>query len=338
MSLTRLIKPIIFSGLYAFKFFDLLRLLQKKRVTILMYHRFSCNPEPFKVQQNIFENQIKFLIRKGYNFISLKHFSDVINRRNEKLPDNAIIVTIDDGYWDNYTFAYPVLKKYAIPATIFVVTDFITQKIWLWSNKLEYILKKTQEKKFKFPLGNTTEEFLVDTFPNWHKSQLKIFNYCSEISDDQKNDLLHELALYLKVNVPDQTVGDFQPLTWEQIKEMNSNRIDFGSHTCSHPILSRLTIEKLKHEIIDSKKEIERKVGVEVCSFCYPNGQFEDINKDVIRVLTQSGYDCAVTTVNGYNKISNANRFLLRRMSVHSQMNMYLSKEVTWSFQLFKSK
>lgn len=315
MALINSIKPIMVSGLYRLKFFDLLRTLQKKRVIILMYHRFSNNQEPFKIQQKVFEFQIKFL-RKKYNFISLKYFSDVLNGRKEDLPDNAIIITIDDGYWDNYTFAYQLLKKYAIPATIFVVTDFITQKIWLWSNKLEYILKETQKKKFKFPLGNTTEEFLVDTFPNWHKSQLKIFNYCSRISDEQKNDLLNELALYLKVNVPDQTVGDFQPLTWEQIKEMNANGIHFGSHTCSHPILSRLTIEKLKYEIVQSKREIEKRLDTTVDLFCYPNGCLEDFTATTIDMLRGASYSAAVTTVPGYNVIKGQNPFLLKRISI----------------------
>ena len=316
MALINSIKPIMVSGLYRLKFFDLLRTLQKKRVTILMYHRFSDKPEPFKIQQKVFENQIKFLISKKYNFISLEQFSDVLNGIHEDLPNHAIIITIDDGYWDNYVFAYPVLKKYAIAATIFVVTDFVTQKIWLWSNKLEYILKETQEKKFKFPLGNTTEEFLVDTFPNWHKSQLKIFNYCSKISDEQKNDLLHELALYLKVNVPDQTVGDFQPLTWEQIKEMNSNGIHFGSHTCSHPILSRLTTEKMKHEIVQSKREIEKRLDNTVDLFCYPNGCLEDFTTTTIDMLREASYSAAVTTVSGYNVIKGQNPFLLKRISI----------------------
>lgn len=310
------IKPFILSSLYKARCFDLLRYFQKNRVIILMYHRFSDKPESFKIQQKVFENQIKFLISKKYNFISLEQFSDVLNGIHEYLPDNAIIITIDDGYWDNYIFAYPVLKKYAIPATIFVVTDFITQKTWLWSNKLEYILKKTQEKKFKFPLGNTTEEFLVDTFPNWHKSQLKIFNYCSRISDEQKNDLLNELALYLKVNVPDQTAGDFQPLTWEQIKEMNSNGIDFGSHTCSHPILSRLSTEKMKHEIVQSKREIEKRLDTAVDLFCYPNGCLEDFTAATIDMLREASYSAAVTTVPGYNMIKGQDPFLLKRISI----------------------
>ena len=132
------IKPLILNTLYHLKFFDILRRFQKNRVLILMYHRFSNKEEPFKIPQKVFENQILFL-KKKYNFISLKYYSEVLDEKKADLPTNPIILTIDDGYEDNYTFAYPILKKYSIPATIFLATDFISHRAWLWSNKLEYI-------------------------------------------------------------------------------------------------------------------------------------------------------------------------------------------------------
>lgn len=325
------LKPLIISSLYHLKFFDILRQFQKKRVIILMYHRFSQKPEPFKIQQSIFENQIKFL-KKKYNFISLKHYSEVLNGQRDDLPDNPMIITIDDGYLDNYTVAYPILKKHSIPATIFLTTDFITHKSWLWSNRLEYILKNSKLKEFDFPLGGDTIQFWVDDFKNWHRTQLAIFDYCRTISNVEKAKVLNDLAKHLKVDVPEQVVADFEPLTWTQIKEMRGHEIDFESHTCSHPILTNVTSERLKSEIMDSKREIENNTQIQVSSFCYPNGQSEDINENVIKVLEQSGYNCAVTTINGYNKIGNTNRFLLNRTSVHSQMNKGLLKEVTWNF------
>jgi len=325
------LKALILSSLYHLKLFDILRQFQKNRVIILMYHRFSQKPEPFKLQQSVFENQIKFL-KKKYNFISLKHYAEVLNGKRDELPDNPIVITIDDGYWDNYTYAYPILKKYSVPATIFLATDFISQKSWLWSNRLEYILKHSKYEKFNFTLDEQETQFNVSSFHDWHKTQLKIFNYCTTISNKEKDELLEHLARQLHVEVPDQAVGDFQPLTWEQIREMNANEIDFGSHTCSHPILSNVFAEELIHEIVDSKKEIETKLQVRVDSFCYPNGQLKDINENAIKVLEQSGYSFAVTTVSGHNKICTTNRFLLNRMSVHSQTDKELLKEVIWNF------
>lgn len=322
------LKPLIISSLYHLKFFDILRQFQKKRVIILMYHRFSQKPEPFKIQQSIFENQIKFL-KKKYNFISLKHYSEVLNEKRDDLPDNPIIITIDDGYKDNYTFAYPILKKYSIPATIFLTIDFITHKSWLWSNKLEYILKNSQFSEFEFTLNGKSVQFRVDSFKNWHVAQLALFNHCRTVTDEEKNKLLNELAKHLKVNVPEKTLGDFQALTWDQIMEMKNNGIDFGSHSCSHPILSRLSLKKMVHEIVDSKKKIEWKLKEEVISFCYPNGRPEDINDSVIEMTQKAGYSCAVTTINGVNNAKNTERFLLKRLSLSTDNKIMLSKKLT---------
>ena len=296
-----------------------------------MYHRFSSGPEPFKIQQSVFENQIKFLVKNKYTLISLQHYAEVLNGRRDDLPDNSVIITIDDGYWDNYTYAYPILNKYTVPATIFLVTDFINRKSWLWSNKLEFILKRSKLKSFEFPLGNKTSRFLVDNFQNWHRTQLKIFHYCSWITENQKNGLLNELAHYLKVNVPKETVCDFQPLTWEQIKEMNANGIDFGSHTCSHPILSKLDLAALRHEIVGSKLVIEKEIGRSVTSFCYPNGQPDDIGKEVVNAVRNSGYTCAVTTIKGSNRIGHNSKYLLKRMSFCSDNEIKLISRMTLS-------
>jgi len=135
--------------------------------------------------------------------------------------------------------AYPILKKFNIPATIFLSTDFISRRSWLWSNKLEYILRNTQQKAFSFSLGDKECHFDVNNFVGWHKTQLEIFNFCAQISNSQKNVILSNLMESLKVNVPDKTEGDFVPMNWDQINEMEENGIGFGSHTCSHPIQMR---------------------------------------------------------------------------------------------------
>ena len=310
------IKNTIKTSLYKIGVFDLIRRLQKNRVIILMYHRFSDKVEPFKLQKNVFENQIKFLKRK-YNFVSLEDYTEVIIEKKSYLPPNPVIVTIDDGYWDSYTFAYPILKKYSIPATIFLATDFINHGEWLWSNKLEYILKNSEYKKFNFTLGKGREaKFDVSDFSSWHKTQLRIFNYCRTIPNIQKDELIDSLAKQLKVDVPSKAIGDFLPLTWDQIREMSNYGITFGSHSCSHPILSRLTEEELVHEIKDSKWSIEKNLGKQVVSFCYPNGTLEDFNSSVVMILQNFGYKTSVTTIPGHNNLKDINPFYLKRLSV----------------------
>ncbi|MFH0839007.1 MAG: polysaccharide deacetylase family protein [Candidatus Omnitrophota bacterium] len=90
-------------------------------VPVLMYHNIDTNTSSsLSVAPQSFERQMKFLKESGYNVIS---FEALIRLIKGKKPFKAktIVITFDDGYENNYTYAYPMLKKYNLPATIFVI-------------------------------------------------------------------------------------------------------------------------------------------------------------------------------------------------------------------------
>lgn len=321
------IKQNIKGLLHSAGYYHLLHKWYKGHVNILMYHRFSTHPEPFKIPASDFAKQLHFLSHH-FNFISLGHFEQVLSGKREDLPDNPLIITIDDGYRDNYTVAWPVLKQYNVPATIFLTTDFIDKKRWLWSNQLEYTLRNTKRQQFSFPLVETEETFLVDSFTTWHETQLKIFNHCRHLDDRSRIDLLKRLADHLRVDVPEESCGDFEPLSWDEIREMQKAGIAFGSHTRTHPILSRLDPAALQEEVTGSRKLLENKLQQEVRGFCYPNGQPADISKGVVDQVRQAGYRCAVTTITGYNQSAD-HPFLLKRYSVLSPDPHFLLETLT---------
>ncbi len=104
-------------------------LLSKNYVApIMMYH--SVNPETNSIMKALivspqtFERQMRFLRERGYNILPLESLSGLI-RDNKKLPPKTVAVTFDDGYKDFYRYAYPLLKKYKIPATMFIIVDEI---------------------------------------------------------------------------------------------------------------------------------------------------------------------------------------------------------------------
>ncbi len=93
-------------------------------VPILMYHRVDGKGKSssLSVSPENFRRQMRFLSRWNYNVIPLAKLAHSIEQK-ERLPRNTVVLTFDDGYEDNYVFAYPVLKKYNLPATIFVIVD-----------------------------------------------------------------------------------------------------------------------------------------------------------------------------------------------------------------------
>jgi peptidoglycan/xylan/chitin deacetylase (PgdA/CDA1 family) len=101
-------------------------------VPVLMYHSVDHNDKLTKlsVSPESFEKQMKFLHDNKYNVVGLDKIIDYLQKK-EKVPPRTVAITFDDGYYNNYRYAYPVLKKYAMPATIFVIVGKIGQPGWL---------------------------------------------------------------------------------------------------------------------------------------------------------------------------------------------------------------
>lgn len=107
-----------------------------KGATILMYHHIGDTFENYmSVPKAKFREQMKYLKQNGFNVISLDElYSYYIN--NTVIPDNAVVITFDDGYTDNYTRAYPILKEFGYKATVFMITSKINQDGYMTSEQL----------------------------------------------------------------------------------------------------------------------------------------------------------------------------------------------------------
>ena len=133
-------------------FFYVSNRLSRKTLKILIYHRFGKSSRDGKVSKDIFEKQLIYL-KKHYTLIGLEKALKFIHL-GEMIPDNCVIITVDDGYQDFYHFAYPMLCKYSIPATVFLTTDFIDDKIWLWHDVINYSLSSTKKNYLELWIDN----------------------------------------------------------------------------------------------------------------------------------------------------------------------------------------
>jgi len=116
------------------------------------------------------------------------------------------------------------------------------------------------------------------------------------LPEDKKRDLIKKLENISEVNIPDD-ISKEKTLSWDEVKEMNENKIDFGAHTVNHPILTKIPLEKAEYEILQSKKDIEKRLNKPITTFCYPNGLADDFNSDIIDLLKKNGFICAVTRI-----------------------------------------
>ena len=93
-------------------------------VPILCYHRFGTKTSKLNVTPAAFEQQMEWLARNGYTVVTLARLARFLEGK-EALPAKSVAITIDDGYRSSYEIAYPILRKYGFPATVFLYTDFV---------------------------------------------------------------------------------------------------------------------------------------------------------------------------------------------------------------------
>ena len=242
--------------------FCLLRFINRKKLLIIYYHRVVkkeeladlTNVEDINMYTDIdnFDKQMEFL-RERYRPVSEKEVA--VSMETGRIPDYSVWITFDDRWKNNYTNAFPILKKYDIPATIFVTTGYI--------------------------------------------------------------------------NIPDSS-GDRNDLfmDWDEIIQMSKAGIFVGAHTVSHRILSHLSDTELEKEIVDSKDEIEQRLGKRVISFAYPAGKKQHYRfKKCIPILIENDFKLAVTTIGGFNNIKRRKvYFNLRRMGLSYEDSLRVFK------------
>ena len=192
-----------------------------------------------------FELQMRHLA-ENFSIIPLSEFCRV-RAAGRTLPERCVVVTFDDGYEDNYLYAFPVLKKFNIPATVFLTTGFIEGEV-----------------------------DITEKYPAYR---------------------------------------GLKPLEWGQIEDMKRGGIEFGGHTHTHPVLSRIAINEAEEEIVTSQNIIKSKLGG--CrNFAYPSGMPNTYNSEVISILRKHGFESACTAVMG--DAAEADIFELRRVRIDS--------------------
>ena len=317
-------KKQVINFLIYFKIHKLFRFFYRKKIIILMYHGFTDKDHQTGIENyqgkhidiDLFKTQIAYM-KKYYNIISLDDYIEFCTK-DKKIPNNSIVITIDDGYRSNYTLAYPIFKEFNVPATIFITTDFVENKKYLWVDRLEYALNKTHskalhikvnEEKQYFPLTTKQEKIVCEERLKYILKSLK-----NETIEDTIKTIENKLniALCKSRDIP----KIYNPLEWNEILEMvKSSKVKFGSHTHKHLILAIYDNEVIKNDLALAKNIIESKTGVSTKLFCYPNGSRGDFNEMTKHIIKEAEYSCALTTVYGINsKFSDL--FELKRIGI----------------------
>ncbi|WP_198029930.1 polysaccharide deacetylase family protein [Christiangramia salexigens] len=211
---------------------------------VLVYHKIASKKQ--------FEKQIHYL-KNNYEIINPLLLEDYINNRIP-LPENALMITFDDGDFSIYRNAYPILKAEKIPAIIFVITGLIGTNRPFWWDEIEYFIEG-KEGRAK-----------VWEVKKWSNTNREIF-----LKRLRKESNKQEL--------------EYRQLSLTELREMHDSGIVIANHSHTHPMFDQCSLEELENEIKISSNKL-KKLNFISDAFAYPNGNFSRKSE---RTLKEAG-------------------------------------------------
>lgn len=235
------------------------------------------------------------MLQSSYDVVSLETAAEILAEKRKPTRPTAVI-TFDDGYRDFYDEAFPVLKEFGLPATVFLPTAFIGQPKPLAHDRIFWLLKLALDASISIKNLLSHTGLAVEITNS--KQLLKMTEEIVYLQHDVREKIITELELALG-NKFTGYPREYDLLNWEMVREMSTHGITFGSHTANHVVLPLENVSVIKTEIAESKRELERRIEQPVVTFAYPNGEYDPTVK---AAAADSGYTIAVTTENRVNR------------------------------------
>lgn len=270
---------------------------------ILLFHRILPMQKQPRISNHLgleitprqLEQTIYFYQKNDFDFLSLDEFYKRIKQNN--LKKKFVVFTFDDGYKDNLTFAYPIFKKYNIPFTIYITTNFPDKEAILWWYLLEEMIRDEQQIQLKW-LGDDIristqtiqeKELAFDLVRDYILKHINNFNYQELLSSIFE---AYQPNLYIHSNT--------EVLNWEEIQQLSQNPlVTIGAHTVNHYSLRNLKEAELIREVSDSKTLIEQYIQQPVEHFAYPFGKEAQASFREFQIVKNLKFKTATTTRSG---------------------------------------
>lgn len=263
-------------------------------LTILIFHRVLPVADALRPGEPVAEDFDRFMSFLARHFKVLPLRDAVARLRQGRLPRRACCITFDDGYADNLTVALPILEKHGLSATVFVATGYLDGGRMFNDAVIDAVAQAGQQTLDlgALGLGRHTVATLAE-----------------------RRDAIAAILEQLKYRPPEQRAADVARLferadcgplpadimlTSAQVKELSHRGIEIGGHTVNHPILTSITDNQAREEMVAGKRRLEEITGKPVLTFAYPNGRPQrDYAARHVAIVKELGFELAVSTAQG---------------------------------------
>lgn len=249
----------------------------------------------------------------GYDVVSI---GEARKRLIDKNFDRKFACfTLDDGYLDNYTHAFPIFQKHNVPFTIYINSGLLEGSTILWWQHLEDIVKSNIAISLKF--GRRQMRFQTQTDREKYNAYENIYWAIRAMTHTEQTDAIS--TLLEKYNIDCGYLCRNISLTWEHVKRLNSHElVTIGAHTMNHYALSKLSADQVQSEIEQGQLVMEKRIGYRSRHFAYPFGDRKSAGVNEFKIAQELDLDTAVTQRKGVLVPEHANHlYALPRVSLN---------------------
>lgn len=288
---------------------------RRQRLLILAYHGISqedehlWNPQLF-MRPDHFRERMEILKRSNYNVLPLV---DALERvRSDDLPERSVVLTFDDGFYNFYRHAYPILKDHDFPATLYLTTYYCFYNRPVFDVACAYIIWKGRGRMINGE-GLTGQSGMLDLSGELGRAsavrEIRAFARRTKLSAEEKDELIATLADRLNVDY-DAVLSEriLHLLNPAEVVQLAAQGIDVQLHTHRHR--TPLERQPFLREIEDNRRAIEKITGSTASHFCYPSGLYD---LQFLPWLSESGVASATTCDPGFTT-RNTDQLLLPRL------------------------
>ena len=277
------------------------RALQRSRAVVLTYHGVLNGAADYDylnhnfIAAESFDAQMRYICRH-YRPIALRELVAAY-REGRTPPDRSVVVTFDDGFANNFSVAFPILRRHSVPFTVFVTTGLVdTPGAMLWTERAKRSLFLHPERSVSLELDGASRILDLSSAAARANASKAVLQRLKRMQPAARNQALDDLERVCGARpVQERERERYEFLTWSQVREMASAGVEIGSHTVNHPILTTLDADALRDELVESKRRVEAALGRECLSFAYPNGSPTDFGPREKTALRDCGYLCGLS-------------------------------------------
>lgn len=305
-----------------------------KGVLILNYHRVGdCRDSLFdrnlwSATEEDFDAQIA-MVAKEFDVIGLADLGEALRRRSGRF----VMVTFDDGYRDNYSLAFPILKARGVPATFFITTGFLDIPQVPWWDEIAWMVRTTRLSALD--ANRWVPTTLSFDSPERDHAIGRLLSIFKGLPGEITGDYLEFLAEALGTGRCSQQVANELWMTWDMIREMRRDGMTFGGHTVTHPILANLSSQQQDWEVGECQRRLVEELREPITAFSYPVGGHSSFNTFTRSALARHGFEWGFTYLGGYCHNGHADPYALNRTAIETDVDLPQFRAITTLPQFF---